>query len=171
MPYRNRGMRGMSLRPVNRIKHVFDLQGAGVAGTQVSTNFMLTSDTPDLATTTEVETGSTVHGIYMHLEAIALTSGALPNFYMFVAKNPGGNLTFPNGNVVGADDNKKYVIHQEMVMFQRQDGSNPRTIFNGVIKFPKHLRRNGPNDIWTLRVFSPGVNFEFCVQIHWKEFR
>jgi len=86
-------------------------------------------------------------------------------------KNPGGNLTFPNPNVVGSDDNKKYVFHQEMVMLQMQDNSNPRTLFNGVIVIPKHLRRMAINDLITVRVFSPGVELNICIQCHYKEFR
>ncbi len=90
---------------------------------------------------------------------------------MFVAKNPGNNLALPEANVVGGNDNKRFVIHQEMVMFQQQDGSNPRTMFNGVIAIPKGYRRNGPDDDLSLRIFTPGVTINFCIQCHYKEFR
>jgi len=86
-------------------------------------------------------------------------------------KNPGNNLVFPNANVVGSDDNKKYVIHQEMVMFQQQSNSNPRTVFNGVIVIPKGYRRMAINDQLILFLFSPGVNTFACIQCHYKEFR
>ncbi len=148
-----------------------DNQAASTAGTLVTVNLILAVDAPVIANVTEVETGSKVNGIYLHVEVVATSSAALPNAYLMVMKNPGGNLTFPNANVVGANDNKKYVIHQEMLMLQKQDGSNPRTLFNGVIVIPRGYRRFGPNDILQLQVFSPGINFEFCQQSHYKEFR
>ncbi len=159
------------MRPVNRIKHVFDVQGAMVAGTQVNQRIMRSIDTPILANTDDVETGSTVNGIYLAIEVVGTSSAALTNVYMILFKNPGGNLTPPAANVVGADDNKRYVIHQEMVMVQEQTGSNPRTLFKGVIGIPRGYRRNGPNDLWQVGLLSPGISVNFCIQAHYKEFR
>ncbi len=160
-----------SLRPVNRIKHVVDQQGGLTAGTIGTVGLIQSTDTPVLAQTDDCETGSTVNGIYLKVEANATSSAALANMYMYVWKDPGGNLIRPAANSVGTNDNKKFVFHQEMIMFQQQDGSNPRTLFNGVIVIPKHLRRNGPNDITEVVLLSPGVNINFCVQAHYKEFR
>ncbi len=147
------------------------MQGATALGVQSLTSIAVAVDAPVLANTFEVETGSTVNGIYLKAEVYGTSSAALSNIYMFVAKNPGNNLTFPNANVVGADDNKKYVIHQEMVMVQKVTPSNPRTLFNGVIVIPRGYRRFGPNDRLVIAFFSPGVNFDFCYQVHYKEFR
>lgn len=163
--------RGNSLRPVNRIKHVVDVQGGALLGVQALQNLITTVDAPLIANTFQVETGSTVNAIYLKVEVNATSSAALSNVYMFVAKNPGNNLTFPNANAVGGVDNKKYVIHQEMVMMQQVTNSNPRTLFNGVIVIPRGYKRNGPSDRLILAIFSPGVNINFCVQCHYKEFR
>ncbi len=160
-----------SLRPVNRIKHVVDAQQAATAGTQIAVSLIDSVDTPTIGDTDGVETGSTVNAIYLKSEAVALTSAALPNIYMFIFKNPGGNLTAMEGNVVGASDNKKYVIHQEMTMMERSDNGNPRTLFNGVVVIPRGYRRNGPDDNMSVLYFSPGINFEVCTQCHYKEFR
>ncbi len=116
-------------------------------------------------------TGSIVNGIFLVVEAVATSSAALSNLYMSVEKNPGANLTFPAPNVVGQDDNKKYVIHQEMVMLQRQTNSNPRTVFKGVIVIPRGYRRFGPNDKLEMQLLAPGINFDYCIQSHYKEFR
>ncbi len=163
--------RGGNLRPVNRIKHVIDRQSAVTAGSGEDTFLANTTDVPQLSDSDGVETGSKINGIYLKVEANATTSGALANFYMYVAKNPGANLTLPEANAVGTSNNKKYIIHQEMIMFQQQSGSNPRTVFNGVITIPKLYSRNGPNDRIIMRVFSPGVNVNYCLQCHYKEFR
>ncbi len=168
MPFR-RGNR--SIRPVHRIKHVVDSQQGLTAGTQGFADLAITVDAPVLATTTQVESGCTINGIYLKVEANATSSAALANFYMMITKNPGGNLTFPNANIVGSNDNKKYVIHQEMIMFQQVTNSNPRTIFSGVIVIPRGYRRFAINDVLTVHLFSPGVNTNVCVQCHYKEFR
>ncbi len=161
-----------SLRPVNRIKHVFDSQFATPLNVAVDTLLVNTVDAPTLAQTDQVETGSTVNGIFLSIEVVNTgVAGVLANAYIMVFKNPGGNLTFPNPNAVGASDNKKYVIHQEMVMLQMQDNSNPRTLFKGVIVIPKHMRRNAPADQIVVRAFAPGVETNWCLQAHYKEFR
>ncbi len=159
------------LRPVNRIKHVIDNQGGLTAGTGTTIELIRTSDTPNLADEQECETGSTVNGVYLKVEVNATSSAALANCYMYVAKNPGGVISLPQANVVGASQVKKYIIHQEMVMFQQQTNSNPRTLFNGVIAIPRGYRRNGPLDELQLRIFTPGVSINFCIQCHYKEFR
>ncbi len=164
--------RGSSIRPVHRIKHVVDFQAAVSLGVQSNNTLIIAKDAPALANTADVETGSKVNGIYLHVEVVNTgVTGVLANAYLMVFKNPGGNLTFPNANVVGANDNKKYVIHQEMVMLQMVDNSNPRTLFNGVIVIPRGYRRFGPNDSLHFQIFSPGIELTFCVQCHYKEFR
>ncbi len=163
--------RNQSLRPVNRIKHVIDNQGGIAAGAQAQVILILASDTPDLATSNEVQTGSTVNAIYLKVECNATTSQALSNFYMMVYKNPGGNIPGFAPNAVGSNDNKRFVIHQEMVMFQSVDNANPRTLFNGVIVLPRGYRRFAPNDELDIRLQAPGTSVNYCIQCHYKEFR
>ncbi len=164
-----------SMRPINRIKHVVDTQTAVPLNTKIAGNIVSAQDSPVLGSPVQVLTGSTVNGIFMTVEVVCddTSTTATPNFYLIWYKNPGGNLTFPNGNAVGSDDNKKYVIHQEMVMLNPQDGGNPRNVFKGVIKIPKHLKRFGPNDTLQLQAFIPstGVKVNMCWQAHYKEFR
>ena len=165
--------RGMALRPINRIKHVVDSQQGIVGGAVQDFVLVNTVDTPLIANVANVETGSKVNGFFLVIELTNTegTQGVIANAYLMVFKNPGANLTFPNPNVVGADDNKKYVFHQEMVMLQKVTNSNPRTLFKGVITIPRHLRRNGPSDQIVARVFSPAIDLDACMQCHYKEFR
>ncbi len=160
-----------ALRPVQRIKHVVDSQVALVAGTAQDFTLINTVDNPAIANVADCVTGSTVNGIFLIVECYATSAAALANIYLAIMKNPGGNLTLPNPNVVGASDNKKYVIHQEMVMLQKVANSNPRTLFKGVIAIPRGYKRNGPNDQLIARVLAPGVNGEVCIECHYKEFR
>ncbi len=165
----------MALRPINRIKHVVD-SSATVAGAAEGL-FVLAqaTDTPTLAATTSVETGCKINGFYIRFEAAsneAIDLGAIPNFYLIITKNPGGNINVPTPNAVGADDNKRFVIHQEMTMIENKgQGSNARTIFNGVIVIPKGMRRMGPNDVWTVTTLCPALDTAQCLQSHYKEFR
>ncbi len=150
-----------------------DAQGATAGGTVEDIILANTVDAPVLANIRDVETGSKINGIYLKVEVIntEVTQGVLPNVYLLVGHNPGNNISMPNPNAVGSNDAKRFVIHQEMLMLQKQTGSNPRTLFNGVIALPRGYRRNGPGDILILRLLSPGVDIEWCVQCHYKEFR
>lgn len=166
--------RQLALRPVNRIKHIVDQSGSITAGTALTVSLAVATDTPTLAVTTSVETGSTINGMYIKVEVAsneAQDAGAIPNVYMAVVKNPGGNITFSGINTLGDDDNKRFVIHQEMLMIDNKLGGNPRTLFNGVIVIPKLYRRMAPNDSIQVLFFSPQLNIVECLQCHYKEFR
>ncbi len=163
--------RGNSIRPVHRIKHVVDQQLGLVLNVQQVFDLANSIDAPTVAVTNAVETGCTINGIYLNVEGYATTAGALANIYIAVVKNPGNNLTFPNANAVGADDNKRFVIHQEMKMLEQSVNGNPRTLFNGVIVIPKGYRRMAINDTIKILIFAPGVNCSVCFQCHYKEFR
>ncbi len=132
---------------------------------------VIADDNPDNANVSEVVTGSTVNSIYLKVEVYATNTAALANAYMYVIKNPGDNLTLVNGNVVGASDIKKFVIHQEMVMMEKNTTGNPRTLFVGVIKLPRGYRRMGTDDKLQLVLFTGGTTADFCFQCIFKEYR
>ncbi len=172
MSFRNRSRRGNTIRPVNRIKHVIDSQGATALGVNFDQVLANAVDAPVLANPPEVQTGSTINGIYLKVEVVNTgVTGVLANAYMLVIKNMAGTVTIPPANAVGSSDDKRFVIHQEMVMLQMVDNSNPRVLFNGVIVIPRGYRRMAPNDRITVRIFSPGVELNLCIQCHYKEFR
>ncbi len=165
----------MALRPVHRIKHVIDSSGTITKAMVGGFTIAIAKDAPVLANIQEVETGSKINGFYIRFEVASndpIDVGAIPNIYFMLSKNPGDNLTMPNANVVGASENKRFVIHQEMSMIENKgQGSNPRTLFNGVIVVPKGMRRMGPGDVWKVNTFSPALDTAQCVQAHYKEFR
>ncbi len=165
----------MALRPINRIKHVFDSSATVAANTVIIFDVAVATDTPTLAVTNAVETGSKINGIYCRIEIAsdeAIDLGAVPRCYMYLAKNPGNNVTLPFPATVGSDDNKRFVIHQEMSMIENKGrGSNARTLFNGVVVIPKGMRRMAPNDKIVAHVVCPQLNTAICVQFHYKEFR
>ncbi len=163
----------LALRPVHRIKHVVDNQGGLTLGVVKFVNLVITKDAPVLANTDEVETGAKVNGVYLKIEVVRTqaTSGVLTNVYLIVFKNPGGNLPAPVPNAIGISDDKRYVIHQEMIMTTQTANENPRILFNGVIVIPRGYRRFGPNDQLQIALLSPGGTMNYCLQCHYKEFR
>ncbi len=163
----------MAVRPIQRIKHVVDSGVTLAKNTNLDQNLVAATDTPVLAITTDVITGSKVNGIYLRVVVSPneTAAGIIPNVYMYVIKNPGGNLTLPSANQVGSSDNKRYIIHQEMRMLNALSGGNPIVLFDGVIVIPKGYRRFGPNDELTLRVICGQLNTAVCFQCHYKEFR
>ncbi len=166
--------RAMALRPVQRLKHVTDQSATLASATNLPLSVIIAKDSPVLATEEEVQTGSTVNGIFLKVVVAsneAQVTGAIPNFYMIVFKNPGNNLTVPTPNAVGANDDKRFVIHQEMVMIQNVVSSNPTTVFNGVIKIPRGYKRFGPNDRLQVSFLCPAINVSVCLQAIYKEFR
>ncbi len=169
MPFRSRGNR---LRPVNSEKHIRTQQIGGVLDNQNVLNLAIAVPNPDTTANAEqVQVGSTIIGIYLKVEVSPTTEGALPNFYMAVAKNPGNTFVFPKVNVLGLSDLKKFVIHQEMVMLSNSSTPIPRTVFAGVIRIPRGYKRMGVNDRIVLLTFAPGVNTEICYEVIYKEFR
>ncbi len=162
------------MRPIHRIKHVVDASATLAAAATFNVNLIDTTDAPVLANTNEVETGSKVNGIYLKVEVAsneAQDVGAIPNVYIMIFKNPGSNVTMPAPNAVGASDNKRFIIHQEMVMIDNKLGGNPRVIFNGVIAIPRGYRRFGPDDTLAIGFLAPALNIVLCLQCHYKEFR
>ncbi len=175
MPFRRSSRGGNFLRPVHSIKHIVDIQGAEGLNTKEVQNLILAVDAPVLANTTEVETGSKVFGIFLNIQVVATTEAALPNIYFIIYKIPGANISagnIPNGNVTGASDFKRQIFHTEMAMMTNSANTQvPITLFKGVIKIPKVFSTMRINDIIQMQLFAPGVNFEFCIETIYKEFR
>ncbi len=165
-----------ALTPIHRIKHVVDAEGTVDDSPNAVVDLINTVDASVLASTNQCETGSKVNGIYLHLEALHASGVGRPNFYMIIFKNPGGNLssTAINPKLVGLNSNKRFVIHQEMIMGSGDAGNGlPRVVFNGVIVIPKGYRRMAPQDKLQMILVTGTVDvvFDWCMQCHYKEFR
>ncbi len=164
----------LSLRPIKRIKHIVDADGNVDDSPQVVVDLITAVDNAVFTVSNNVETGSTVHGVYLKVEALHTSGVGRPNFYMAVFKNPGNNIPVPDIKTLGTLDERKYIIHQEMVMLSG-DASNglPRVVFNGVIKIPKGYKRFGIKDRLQLILRTGTVDLaaDWCVQCIYKEFR
>ncbi len=167
------------LRPVRSIKHIVDTNGAVVGGTPSITNVVETVDDPGNTFPTQVAAGSTVHAIYLRVEVIQeIAAAGIDNIYLLVYKNPGGDLAPPNVDTVGSSDDRKRVVHQEMMMtgsVLTAANAIPRTLFKGVVLFPRAMKRNGIQDKWQVvighRNGETTQSTNFCLQCIYKEFR
>ncbi len=164
----------MAMRPINRIKHIVDSSATLAAATNLPVDLIKSVDAPLLADTEDVVTGSTVNGIFLNVQVAsneAQDIGAVPNVYMAVFKNPGAQISLSPQNL-GDDINKRFVIHQEMVMIENTGkGGNVKTLFKGVIVIPKGFRRFAPLDKLQITIRSNALDIAFCLQCIYKEFR
>ncbi len=160
------------LHPVNSKKHIVDVQGGLVATAQQIVTLADAKDvSPVLADNDKVAVGSTINSIFCNIQVAASSTAALANVYAAFFKNPGNNVVLPDANVIGVSDTMKLFFHQEMIMTEKNTTAFPRTLFKGVLRIPRHMRRMGHDDKLGVLMFSPGVNFDFCIQCIYKEYR
>ncbi len=170
----------LRLRPIHSLKHVVDLASAAVPGGVVTT-FPLAdaTDSPAANTPNQVAVGATINSVYMQVETVhnSGTFVTTPRIYMIVFKNPGNNLTAPYPASVGTSDNRRYVIHQEMLMqtgTAAESNAFPRTMFKGVIVLPRGYRRFGVDDElsvnFALDSTETTATVSVCIQAIYKEF-
>lgn len=163
------------IRPVHAIKHVIDNSAGNVAaGTNINVVLAKAADNPDALTNLEeIAVRARVNGIFLVVEVScdqAVTT-EIPNCYMIIYKSPAGVVPAIVPNSVGTVANKRFVIHQEMVMLDGKAVGNPRTLFKGVIAIPKSFRTFADGDQLQLRISAPTVSFNYCVQCIYKEYR
>ncbi len=167
----------MGLHPVKSYKHIVDTNGL-VSDTVSVTDLIVAKDNPVLTEVNAVQTASTVHGIFLNVGISTQTPfGGVPRVYFIVFKNPGTNLIIPDPAGSGSNNNKKFIIHQEMIMLSNSPPTEPsifpRTMFKGVLKIPRSYKRFGIGDKLQLALKTPDVTglADFCVQCIYKEFR
>lgn len=163
-----------SLQVVHRIKHIVDNNATVSAGSTLPVTLIEGQDNPILANVSHVETGAKVHGIFLNVQVQSnqVAAGGIPNVYMAVYKSPGGRIPDIDPTGTGNDPDKKQIIHQEMGMFESINAEgNPKTLFKGVIVIPKGMQRFGVNDELQFVIRSTAINFKFCLQCIYKEFR
>ncbi len=167
----------MSLRPVKSLKHVINISTAIIGDTVTTVPLAETVAVSNLASPTEVDDGSTIHSIFLQVEAVTTAVWSLqPAIYAIVFKDPGDDLANPQPNLVGISAVKRFVLHQEMRMLAQDPAVSdfPRTVFSGVIKMPPRLRRMGYQDkLYLLLQGTAGGTgtAQVCIQCIYKEFR
>ncbi len=162
-------------RPIDSIKHIVDLQGGTILNVKQVVTLAFAVENPELANTDNVQPGCRINAVYLNVQVVATTEAALPNIYMIIYKIPGGNIVagaIPNANVTGSNNFKRQIFHTEMKMMANSSNTQiPITVFNGVLKIPKVFHTFRIDDFIQIQLFAPGVNFNWCVQCIYKEYR
>jgi len=174
--------RAQAIRPVNSLKHIVDASGTAIAGAKSTVDLSFAEEIKTAGQSNRVHAGCKISSMFVSVEVVgAISYGGVPRVYIAWAKNPGNNLILPNLDSVGISDNRKFFIHQEMIMLSRQadsagggDFTFPRTAFHGVIRIPRQYQRQGLND--KIQMFIQNANAEatgsarWCVQAIYKEY-
>ncbi len=171
-----------SLHPVVSTKNVVETSGILAASTNtVISSLTSTVDSATLASALSVERGSTINSIY--LSCFFITEGGevaaeVPLVDWYVIKDNGGTMgsTFdathlPTPGSQGVHDNKRYILHTEKGLAGGGDASlaGVPMIFKGVIKIPRHMRKQNAQDSFSLAARA-NFNTKFCVQAIYKWF-
>ncbi len=142
-------------------------------------NIITGVDQADLASNSEVTTGSKVNGFFMSFFAIS-EGGELatevPLVDWYIIKDNGGafGTTFdathlPTPGVTGTHVNKRWIIHEEKGLAGGGDVSlaGVPMIFKGVIVIPRHMRRIAIGDRFRLCVRT-NFNTKNCTKFIYK---
>ncbi len=164
----------MSLRPINSIKHIVDIQGALTVGAKSNNVLVSSVESPTNAAAADVQQGGRVSSLFLNVQVNATSEAALGNAYFIIYKNPGNNIApgeIPNANATGTSDFKKQIFHTEMAMLSDAASDIPIVLFKGVLKIPPRFQRMGIKDQILVQLFSPGVTAEYCIECIYKEYR
>ncbi len=124
--------------------HVF---AASLAPTNTKVTIAKAVTAPSPTVSNDVSHGCIIKNLWISFDVCGLGgTGVLNNANIFLAKNPGANLTMPSAESVGTSNEKKFVFKQWHAMIMRnQDGNNPYH-WEGWIKIPKRYQRMGTDD-------------------------
>ncbi len=154
MPGRNfgrrRGYRGLSLRPVNSTKNTVYVESP--IGTTIITHALSNAvDAPVIGTDNAVERSSTIKAIWLSVDVCGLAgTGVLQTTSFYLMHNPGNNLTEPNPRTEGQSNEKKFIFKTWNAMTMRSQDGNVPYHWEGWIKVPRKMQRQGQDDRFTL---------------------
>ncbi len=160
--------RSSALRPVNRIKHVLDVEGTLLQSGAVVTVPLATvvAVRTDPINPVEVEVGSTVNGFFLSVFVVGATGAPLGTTsvnWLIGKKHSGQSLPAPT--TVGTSDLRNQIVHEEKGLAGSGDGTP--MAFKGVVGVPRGMRRNRSGDQWELKLSltaSATADAVFCVK-------
>ncbi len=173
MPYRRRGSfrKSLSLRPIDSMKNVV-MGTIGLTTTLQQLKLVVAVDNPVNTAQSEIQRGATLKAIWLSLDFCGLAgTGVLQRTSVYLAKNPGDNLTFPDAFAVGSSNEKKFVFKQWTQMTMRNQDGNPPYHWEGWVKIPKRYQRFGADDVLAIFAECDSVTGHLSVQAIYKWYR
>ncbi len=147
--YRRRG--GFNLRPVNSTKNtVYTEASTGTtAGTLALTNAV---DTPVVTNAQHVERSCSIKAIWLSIDVCGLAAtGVLQTTSWYLMHNPGNNLSPPDPRSEGQSNEKKFIFKTWNAMTMRNQDGNVPYHWEGWVKIPKKMQRQGQDDKFLIR--------------------
>ncbi len=173
MPYRRRGSfrKALALRPIDSMKNVV-MGTIGLTTTLQQLILAVAVDAPVGTAQSEVQRGSTIKAVWLSIDFCGLAaSGVLQRASIYLAKNPGANLIFPDAFAVGSSNEKKFVFKQWTQMTMRNQDGNPPYHWEGWVKIPKRYQRFGQDDTLNILGEVDSTTGHFSVQAIYKWYR
>ncbi len=173
MPYRRRGSyRRSNLGAiVNSIKNVVN-STLGLTTTLQQVPLVLAVNSPVSTTQNEVSNGCLVKAIWLSIDFCGLAAtGILQRASVYLAKNPGNNLTMPDAFAVGTSNEKKFVFKMWTQMTMRNQDGNPPYHWEGWVKIPKRYQRIGTDDQISIFAEVDSATGHFSVEAIYKWYR
>ncbi len=163
--------RGMSARPIQRVKHVIDTEGVATAIRSDSPLAIVVNAKQTPTVLTETLVGSTINAFFISVFLIGTTGIGVSGFInWYIAKLRGGQAVsdLPNPGETGGSDLRNQIFHEEKGLSGSADGTP--MVFKGVIAVPKIYRRMRSGDSFHIIIRSPTSDVNFCVKAIYNEF-
>ncbi len=168
--------RSLSARPIQKIKHVIDSEGA-LAGAANSVNVILQAvqATGSPFVPGDVKFSATVNAFFLSIFNIGATgSGQDGSINWYIAKAHAfqdATTDFPDPGNTGSSALRNQIFHEEKGLAGSADGSP--MVFKGVIVVPKGMRRIRQGDSFFIKLRSTDAtnNVNFCIKAIYNEFQ
>ncbi len=173
MPGRRYGRRNFGMRPViNSMKNVFNATGS-LSGTKTGDVLAKAVTSPAPTNASDTSQGCVIKAIWLSFDICGTSaSGVANNCDVYLAKNPGNNLTLPDPISVGTSNEKKFMIKQWRAMIMATSDGNTPYHWEGWIKLPKRYHRMGTDDVWTVQLqCTSGSTGLYSLQAIYKWYR
>ncbi len=163
------------LRPVKSEKHETTWSNLAENASTVKSVVLIKATAGEPSASNEVETGSTVHSIYLEFNLNGVdNSGSAQVFHWLIMKNPQGVYGSVDPAIYDADT-KKFNLKRGMEMLPEiplGSGGTVQTKRIFVVRIPRGYKRFGENDKLTLFYKSTSSSsINFCGIAIYKEFK
>ncbi len=154
---------------VNSIKNILPRVDALVASTNLEIVIANAIDDPATSVNNACRRGCLIKAVWVEFWYYGLSAGNTNDIVdIYLAKNPGNNLTMPNPGTVGTSNEKKFVFKTWRGLGGNKSlGGTPYNQTGRWIKIPKRYQRMGIDDRLVLVARSPTTG-QLCTNFIYK---
>ncbi len=164
-----------AIRPVNRIKHVIDVEGALTGGTPSFTPIGVSVEVPTTPFKPgDMMFGSSVNGIFLSIFMIGASgAGQTGSLNWYIAKIRQGQTigSLPAPGATGVNGIRNQIFHEEKGLAGSADGTP--MAFKGVVAIPKGMRRMRQGDEFIVALQSTDTmnDVNFCIKAIYQSYQ